>query len=151
MDPIVYDIFRKIKIGDTMPANRLDQLSAIQSNPEIGGVVLPAIFKILGLWSFSLQDQMIVLGLRDDRLLQDWKANPERVELTPDIIERISYILGIFRSLEILLPDPQIADNWLSTPNDHSVFNGALPKSRLLCGSIADLAVVRDFLQNIVY
>ena len=31
---------------------------------------------------------------------------------------------GIFKALEILLPDPDIADRWLSTPNDNSFFNG---------------------------
>jgi hypothetical protein len=66
--------------------------------------------------------------------------------MTDDRIERISYILGIFKSLETLLPDPQIVDNWLSTPNDNFLFNGAPPKSRLLTCAIADLAAVRDFL-----
>ncbi|WP_269620632.1 antitoxin Xre/MbcA/ParS toxin-binding domain-containing protein [Zhongshania sp. BJYM1] len=132
-----------------MTPTLLDQLSAIQSNPEVSGVVLPAIFKIMELWSFSLDDQMILLGLSDEGLLQNWKANPESVELTIDNIERISYILGIFKSLEILLPDAQIADNWLSTPNDNSIFSGVSPKSRLLSGSIADLAEVRDFLQKV--
>jgi len=55
-------------------------------------------------------------------------------------------ILGIFKSLEILLPDPQMTDNWLSTPNDNYIFNGAAPKLSMLSGLIADLAAVRDFL-----
>lgn len=39
-----------------------------------------------------------------------------------------------------------MTDNWLSTPNDNYIFNGAAPKLSMLSGLIADLAAVRDFL-----
>lgn len=70
----------------------------------------------------------------------------DRQAIHLDIIERISLILGIFKSLQILLPAPHLADAWLSSPNDSSVFNGAPPKSLLLSGAIDDLAAVRNFL-----
>jgi len=54
--------------------------------------------------------------------------------------------LGIYKSLQILLPDQTLADQWLATPNDNPLFNGTAPLDRLLAGQVVDLAVVRDFL-----
>ena len=65
---------------------------------------------------------------------------------TRDLLERASYILGIYKSLQILLPDQALADQWLATPNDNPLFNGTAPLDRLLAGQVVDLAVVRNFL-----
>lgn len=131
-----------------MTANLSGKFLELQSNPDASGIVLPVIFEILAKWSFGVKDQMIILGLVEEQALHSWREHPDKVEMTHDRIERISYILGIFKSLETLLPDPQIADTWLSTPNDNSLFNGAPPKSRLLTCSISDLAAVRNFLSS---
>ena len=130
-----------------MSTNLQDRFTAILSNPHASRTVIPVIFEILEKWSFSVEDQIIVLGLSEEKTLRDWRASPENVKLTFDLIERISYILGIFKSLEILLPDPQVADNWLSTPNDNPKFKGTAPKSSVLSGLISDLAAVRNFLK----
>ncbi|NKI18667.1 hypothetical protein HCU74_14735 [Spongiibacter sp. KMU-166] len=122
------------------------EIIEIQSSPEASRVVLPVIFDILSKWSFTIDDQLIILGFKEEKVLRDCMEAPEKVELTMDLIERVSLILGIFRSLEIVLPAPHIADAWLNTPNENSVFKGVPPKSHLLSGSIDDLAAVRDFL-----
>ena len=62
------------------------------------------------------------------------------------MLERASYILGIYKSLQVLLPDQVLADQWLSSPNDNPLFNGTVPLNRLLAGQVVDLAVVRNFL-----
>ena len=87
-----------------------------------------------------------VLGLSNEKTLYNWKNHPEKAKLTRDLLERASYILGIFKSLEILLPDSALADHWLTTPNDNPVFNGTTPLDRLLAGQVTDLALVRNFL-----
>ena len=89
---------------------------------------------------------MTLLGLSNEKTLYNWKNQPEKANLTRDLLERSSYILGIYKSLQILLPDPEIANQWLSIPNDNPLFNGATPMDRLLAGQVADLAVVRQFL-----
>jgi len=118
----------------------------LQSTPGVSGVVLPVVFEIFSKWLFSLEEQMMILAISEEKTIHNWKAHPERVEMTSDLLLRISYILGIFKSLENLLPDQEIADNWLSKPNDNYLFNGMPPKSRLMLGAIEDLATVRDFL-----
>ena len=91
---------------------------------------------------------MTLLGLSNEKTLYNWKSQPETVRLTRDLLERASYILGIYKSLQILLPDEALADQWLSTPNDNPLFNGTAPLDRLLGGQVMDLAVVRDFLDT---
>ncbi|MAK43119.1 MAG: hypothetical protein CMN80_03060 [Spongiibacter sp.] len=123
-------------------------ITTIQQNPRTGAVVLPVVFSIFDKWGLTGSEKMTLLGLVNERTLYNWIGQPGKASLTPDAIERISYILGIFKALEILLPDPDIADRWLSTPNDNSFFNGTAPKERMLAGMVVDLAAVRSFLDN---
>ncbi len=89
---------------------------------------------------------MTLLGLSNEKTLYNWKNKPGKAKLTRDVLERTSYILGIYKSLQILLPDPVLADRWLLTPNDNPLFNGSTPLDRLMAGQVLDLAVVRNHL-----
>ncbi len=108
--------------------------------------LLPAIFNIFSQWRLTGAQQQVLLGLGNEKTLYNWKSQPEKAKLTRDVLERTSYILGIYKSLQILLPDQTLADLWLTTPNDHPLFNGTAPLDRLLAGQVVDLAVVRNFL-----
>ncbi len=108
--------------------------------------LLPAIFNIFSEWQLKGVQQMTLLGLSNEKTLYNWKSHPEKAKLTRDLLERASYILGIYKSLQILFPDQALADRWLSTPNDNPLFNGMAPLDRLLAGQVVDLAVVRYFL-----
>ena len=118
----------------------------LQRGPAVSGALLPAIFTIFSQWGLSGAQQMNLLGLSNEKTLYNWKNHPEKAKLTRDLLERASYILGIYKSLQILLPDQLLADRWLSTPNDNPVFNGTAPLDRLLAGQVTDLALVRNFL-----
>ena len=115
-------------------------------DPAVARSLLPAMFKIFGQWSLTGAQQMTLLGLSNEKTLYNWKNHPEKAKLTRDLLERASYILGIFKSLEILLPDSDLADHWLTTPNDNPAFNGTAPLDRVLAGQVTDLALVRNFL-----
>ena len=118
----------------------------LQRGSSVSSSLLPAIFNILSQWHLTGAQQMAVLGLSNEKTLYNWKSRPEKAKLTRDLLERASYLLGIYKSLQILLPDPLLADQWLSTPNDNPLFNGTAPLDRLLAGQVVDLAVVRHFL-----
>jgi hypothetical protein len=118
----------------------------LQRGSSVSGSLLPAIFAIFKQWGLTGAQQMTLLGLSNEKTLYNWKSQPEKAKLTRDLLERTSYILGIYKSLELLLPDPQLAAQWLTTPNDNPLFNGTAPLDRLLAGQVVDLAVVRDFL-----
>ena len=118
----------------------------LQRGPAVSASLLPAIFNILSQWQLTGGQQMSLLGLNNEKTLYNWKSHPEKAKLTRDLLERASYILGIYKSLQTLLPDETLADQWLSTPNDNPLFNGAAPLDRLLAGQVVDLAMVRNFL-----
>lgn len=118
----------------------------LQRSPSITRSLLPAIFNIFSEWRLKGAQQMILLGLSNEKTLYNWKSHPEKAKLTRDLLERASYILGIYKSLQILFPDQVLADRWLSTPNDNPLFNGMAPLDRLLAGQVVDLATVRHFL-----
>lgn len=120
----------------------------MQRGPETARALLPAIFSIFKQWQLTGNEQMTLLGLSNEKTFYNWKKNPEKAKLTRDLLERTSYILGIYKSLEILLPDSKLADKWLNTPNDNPLFNGMRPKDRTLGGQVTDLATVRDFLDR---
>lgn len=118
----------------------------LQRGPSVTRALLPAIFNIFSEWHLKGVQQMTLLGLSNEKTLYNWKNHPEKAKLTRDLLERASYILGIYKSLQILFPDQALADRWLSTPNDNPLFNGMAPLDRLLAGQVVDLAVVRYFL-----
>ena len=63
-----------------------------------------------------------------------------------DALERISYLLGIFKALHILLPDEEAADAWVRKPNTAPLFAGTSALERMMSGQVSDLYVVRQYL-----
>ncbi len=61
-------------------------------------------------------------------------------------MERISYILGIYKALRILLPTEKMANAWLSKPNQAPLFSGNSALDKLMKGHVIDLADVRRYL-----
>ncbi len=96
----------------------------LQRDPNVANSLLSAIFAIFSQWRLTGAQQMTLLGLSNEKILYNWKGQPGKARLTRDLLERTSYILGIYKSLQILLPDQTLADQWLTTPNDNPLFNG---------------------------
>lgn len=125
---------------------RVQAEQLLQRGASITTALLPALFNIFSQWRLTGAQQMTLLGLSNEKTLYNWKGQPAKAKLSRDLLERASYILGIYKSLQILLPDPVLADRWLTMPNDNPLFNGMAPLDRLLAGQVVDLAVVRNFL-----
>ena len=111
----------------------------------LSGPALRAFFRIAQLWSLSVEEQMTLLGLTARSTFFKWKKDPNTV-LPKDTLERISYILGVYKALQILLPDELAADEWVRRPNAVPLFAGRSALDRMLSGQVADLFVVRQYL-----
>ncbi len=107
---------------------------------------LRAFFNIARDWQLSTDAQMTLLGAPGRSTFFKWKAAPESADLKRDTLERLSYLLGIYKALQILLPDPAAADAWVNKPNDATVFGGRSALARMLAGNVADLYAVRQYL-----
>jgi hypothetical protein len=110
-----------------------------------GAVGLRAFVRIAELWQLSIAEQLTLLGLSSRSTFFKWRKEPQ-VRLPRDTLERISYILGIYKALQLLLPDTRAADEWIRRPNEASVFGGRSALDRMLSGNVADLYIVRQYL-----
>lgn len=112
---------------------------------ELGGPALRAFFKLAEQWELRISDQRRLLGDPPESTFYKWKRQQEGT-LGRDVLERISYLLGIYKDLQILFPDPKQADAWVRKPNDAPLFGGGTALERMLSGNVADLYVVRQYL-----
>ena len=111
----------------------------------LSGPALRTFFRIAELWGLSVDEQMTLLGVTSRSTFFKWKR-AQAVTLPKDTLERISYILGIYKALQILLPDEHAADAWIRKPNAVPLFAGQSALSRMLSGHVSDLYVVRQYL-----
>jgi hypothetical protein len=112
---------------------------------KLSPAALKAFFKIAELWALSVEDQMTLLGLTTRSTFFNWQKDPE-VSVPKDTLERISYILGIYKALQILLPNDRAADGWVRRANTNPLFGGKSALDRMLSGQVADLYTVRQYL-----
>lgn len=112
---------------------------------RLSGPALRTFFRIAEQWGLSVDEQMTLLGLSARSTFFKWKRDPN-VTLPKDALERISYILGVYKALQILLPEEAAADAWVKRPNDAPLFAGRSALDRMLSGQVADLFVVRQYL-----
>ena len=111
----------------------------------LSGPALRTFFRIAELWSLSVEEQMTLLGLTGRSTFFKWKKDPG-VVLPKDTLERISYIAGVYKALQILLPVERAADEWVKRPNAAPPFNGRSALDRMMSGQVADLFLVRQYL-----
>ena len=110
-----------------------------------GGVGLRAFGKIAEAWGLTIAEQLTLLGIPSRSTYFKWRREREP-RVPQDTLERLSYLLGIYKSLQILLPDPKAADSWVRQPNSALLFGGRSALERMLSGQVADLYVVREYL-----
>ena len=121
------------------------RLAPAKSRKELSGPALRTFFRIADLWNLTPDEQMTLLGVSTRSTFYNWKRDTN-TSLPKDTLERISYIVGIYKSLQILLPKEAAADEWVRRPNASSLFGGAPALARMLSGQVADLFVVRQYL-----
>lgn len=109
---------------------------------------LQTFFNIANAWRLNADEAMTLLGLDSRSTYFKWKKSPETAKLNPDKLERLSYIFGIYKALQVLLPQADAADQWLKRPNSALPFQGKSALERMLSGHVADLYVVRQYLDG---
>lgn len=111
----------------------------------LSGPALRTFFRIAELWNLSADEQMTLLGITARSTFFKWKKDADAI-LPKDTLERISYVLGIYKALQILLRDEKAADAWVKRANEAPLFAGRSALDRMLSGQVADLFVVRQYL-----
>ena len=109
---------------------------------DLTGPALRTFFRIADAWGLQEQEQMRLLGLESRSTFQSWKRGAVST-ISRDALERISYVMGIYKGLHILLPET--ADQWVRKPNAAKTFGGRSALDRMTSGNVADLYVVRQY------
>jgi len=132
----------------------MDQIMCVEKSSEkhkskqLSAVAIKAFFNISSSWNLDSSEEMILLGSPGRTRFNNWKRDPSTANLSRDTLERISYILGIYKSLQILLPSPKAADEWISRENSAVIFGGRSALKRMLAGNVGDLYIVREYLDR---
>jgi len=119
-------------------------------SPErLGAAGLRAFERIAQAWGLSVDEQLCLLGQPPRSTFFAWRKQPEKAALPRDTLERLSNLLGIWKSLQILLPDAGAADAWVRQPNSATPFGGRSALQRMLSGNMSDLDLVRRYLDGV--
>lgn len=114
-------------------------------SPAAAAAALRTFFNIAAAWDLSNDEQQRLLGCGRSSFF-DWKAGRVRRGLDAHTLERLSHLFSIYASLQILLPIPERANAWIRRANSAPLFGGGTALQRMLGGQVADLFVVRQYL-----
>src|SRR3954469_19419104 len=103
-------------------ARRIAPVRPAADEESLTGPALRTFFRIGEAWQLSAEEQRTLLGAPPRSTFFKWKTGAGSVPR--DTLERISYVLGIYKNLQVLLPEPEIADAWVRNPNQAPLFHG---------------------------
>ena len=114
------------------------------ASADTAGAALRTFFRLASAWQLGVAEQTTLLGVARTTLYQ-WKQG-KAAPLDRHLLERLSHLFGIYSSLHILFPVAARADAWVRKPNTAPLFGGRSALDRMLGGQVADLYVVRQYL-----
>ena len=119
------------------------------STDRLSAAGLQAFARIADLWGLTVDEQLCLLGQPPRSTFFAWRKHPGQARLPRDTLERLSNLLGIYKSLQILLPDAAVADAWVRQPNQAPQFGGRPALQHMLAGNVTDLNDVRRYLDAV--
>ncbi|ABE37271.1 conserved hypothetical protein [Rhodopseudomonas palustris BisB5] len=100
---------------------------------------LEAFFEVAERWRLSAEEQIVLLGSPGRSTFFKWKK--EGATLPADTRERLSHILGIWKSLRILFTQDDRGEAWIRAKNRY--FDGASAIDVMLEGMVGLIRVRR--------
>ena len=136
-------------LTQTYPASRYEvaplvDLSDRTELERLSSDAVRAFFNIMTLWKIRDEDARRLLGGMSNGAYYALKKGGDRA-LDEDKLRRISYLVGIFKALNILYSE-ELADRWMQLPNKNRIFGGIAPHEYLMQGGLPAFATVRKLL-----
>lgn len=114
---------------------------------RLSAPALRAFFPIAAAWGLSVGEQRALLGWPPASTFHKYKGgNPGTVSF--DTLTRLSLVLGIYKALQVLYPEPRLADAWVRMPNTNVIFGGKPPIALMTDDGIDGLYRVRRLLDG---
>ena len=125
----------------------LPDLSRLEERRRLTAAGLKALFNIVDHWKVRDEDARELLGGISNGTYYQLKKNPRTPgkSLDQDKLVRISYLIGIFKSLNILYSQ-RLADQWMQLPNSNPIFGGRTPLDYILRGGTPAMDMLRRLL-----
>ena len=119
-------------------------LSSDEERRRLSPAALRAFLNIMSHWSVRDEDARMLLRGISNGTFYKWKHEGTKL-LDQDRLTRISYLIGIFKALNILFTPP-LADCWVRLPNTNAIFAGRTPLEYMLRGGTPAMDTVRQLL-----
>ncbi len=97
---------------------------------RLSPVAIEAFLNIVEAWNVKNDEAMALLGGVSNGKFHDMKRHRSTV-LTQDELTRVSYLIGIFKALNILF-SRKLANEWVKRPNTNPMFRNASPLEVML-------------------
>jgi hypothetical protein len=127
------------------PAVSIPDLSRTEERRRLSAAALRALFNIVDRWEVRDEDTRKLLGDISNGTYYKLKLKPRGKTLDQDRLRRISYLIGIFKSLNILYSQ-RLADQWMRLPNTNPIFAGSTPLEYVVRGGQPAMDMVRRLL-----
>ena len=111
--------------------------------PELQAAAVRVVSHLAQAWALTEGELAELLGVQPE-VVQAWRQ--DSCETTPAALERISVMLGIFRAINTLIPEPSAADGWIRRPNAAPHFGGRTALATMLQGGLPAIVEVRRYL-----
>jgi hypothetical protein len=121
-------------------------LSKLETRERLSQSAMDGLFAIGEKWELPIEKLGELLGGIPRSSLYKMKASAGA--LRQDELTRISYLVGIYKALHILLP-PEHADRWMNQPNDNVLFGGQPPVEYAIRHGIPGLQQIRSLLDAV--
>ena len=131
------------------PATRYElsplvNLSTKGERERLSPSALKAFLSIMQKWEVRDEDARALLGGMSNGQFYAIKKKPERT-LDADVLTRISYLVGIFKALNVLYSE-KLADAWVQLPNANRIFGGQTALAYMINGGLPAMQTVRRLL-----
>ncbi len=134
----------------TFPSTRYEpspvvDIASKQERERLSPAALRAFFNIMDRWGVRDDDARQLLGGVTNGPYYEMKKNADDRVLDIDKLLRISYLIGIFKDLNIL-HSQTLADEWVRLPNTNRIFGGASPLAYMVKGGVPAIQTIRRLL-----
>jgi uncharacterized protein (DUF2384 family) len=124
----------------------LVDIASRSARERLSPSALRAFVNVMDRWSVRDEDARDLLGGISNGTLYAIKRREKKL-LNADELLRVSYLVGIFKALNILY-SAALADAWMTRPNSNPVFGGEPPLEYVRKGGIPALQTVRRLLDS---
>jgi hypothetical protein len=133
---------RRPTIADPSPGgDRQDP----QVRKRLSGPAIRTFFNIADAWALTADEQRGLLGWPAASTFYKYKSG--RIgTLSFDTLTRLSLVIGIYKALHVLYPEPDLADRWVKLPNSNPLFGGRPALACMIDNGIDGLYLVRRLL-----